>query len=338
MNEKQLPELLEESLRSGRKQTARFFQYLHRWRTWLFFHWSKITGDKDSHLLPEATDQLIGLILLLTHCRMSYGTNVSIEKILETGCVRTYNELLTAIRQELTCPILKRVFAADESNDLPLDVSLFSNQIESRLESAILLLLRQKSVPLWLFGDYHQFCVATPPNKNRIQRSFGERYSRGIHYTPAPLVDYLSTSVIDGFVQDNCSKNCKILDPSCGCGSFLIASFRYLVQRKLNQYASVPNHPVSANDVFDILKNSIYGTDIDHRAIKWAQKLLYLTAKHFEDFLWLATHRISFTEVHLPARSWITKSARICFWPTSTAVFSGITLNPACKSMGANTA
>jgi len=155
MNEKQLPELLEESPRPGRKQTARFFQYLHRWRVWLFRHWSTIIDSKDSHLLPEATDQLIGLILFLAHCRMSYGTNVSIEKILETGCVRTYNELLTAIRQKLTCPILKKVFAADESNDLALDASLFSSRIESRLESAVLLLLRQKK------KVFHCGCLAT---------------------------------------------------------------------------------------------------------------------------------------------------------------------------------
>jgi hypothetical protein len=40
--------------------------------------------------------------------------------------------------------------------------------------------------PLSFFGDFHQRCVANP-----LGTDASRRYERGIHYTPAPIVDYL---------------------------------------------------------------------------------------------------------------------------------------------------
>lgn len=131
-------------------------------------------------------------------------------------------------------------------------------------------------IPLWLFGDYHQLCVANPHEKGwERKRSSQGRYTRGIHYTPAPIVDYLTSSILDAAFQPSPEFHPRILDPSCGCGSFLIASYRYIIEQKDDW-----NDPKDRErTVLSFLGQSLFGCDVDSRAIDWSIRLLYLEAK-----------------------------------------------------------
>lgn len=94
---------------------------------------------------------------------------------------------------------------------------------------------------------------------------------KGIHYTPYPLVAFLTSEVLP---LDSIKKEMKILDPACGSGIFLVEAFRRLVYSWMasNGYARP-----KFSDLTKILNENIIGVDIDGKAIKIAALSLYLT-------------------------------------------------------------
>lgn len=75
----------------------------------------------------------------------------------------------------------------------------------------------------------------------------------GIVFTPMYIAEYISENVLKNLTAY--SKNIKILDPGCGCGIFLVAAINYI--RK--------NFNIEIND---IIKNNIYGFDLDENNVR----------------------------------------------------------------------
>jgi hypothetical protein len=146
---------------------------------------------------------------------------------------------------------------------------------EKRIADALWLLFRDHPLPLSFFGDFHQLCVANP-----LGMGASRRYERGIHYTPAPIVDYLVSAILDrafaGRSVDEI-KRLRVLDPSCGCGAFLIAALRYVL-RWLDEYAGKADGSADSwfRQRFDVLSRMFFGIDIDEQAVAWTIRLLVL--------------------------------------------------------------
>lgn len=86
-----------------------------------------------------------------------------------------------------------------------------------------------------------------------------EKKNKGIVYTPSIIRDYICEKTIG-------DKSIPILiDPSCGCGAFLISSVKVIKNK----------HDVSYNDLFSTY---IYGADIDEHSIEKCKVLLSLLA------------------------------------------------------------
>jgi hypothetical protein len=174
--------------------------------------------------------------------------------------------------------------------DASIPVAIFASDWEKRIANALWLLSRDHSLSLSLFGDFHQLCVANPLGSDPSRR-----YERGIHYTPAPIVDYLVTTVLErafaGRSVDEI-KMLRILDPSCGCGAFLIAAFRYIL-RWLDDHSNKAEDSVNSwlQERFDVLDGMLLGIDIDERAVAWTIRLLLL-----------AVWEVSVVDVQKPSR------------------------------------
>ena len=268
-----LPKLLEETARPHKKRLKEFYDYIHRWRYSIYRQWKSSVNDSFSdEQIGMAVDRLIGTVLLLEHCKRYEYTDVEVPEYQEIWKNGTLYDLLKKIAGSFTCPLLQRVFLPSTNDQIPLPFALLDSHFEQRIRGSVWMLLQDAPVPLWLFGDYHQLCVANPQREvwDR-KRSSEERYARGIHYTPAPIVDYLTASVLDACFHTTPKFEPRILDPSCGCGSFLIASFRYL-----SQFQSQENRE---KRTLDILGQSLFGVDIDPGAIDWTIRLLYLECK-----------------------------------------------------------
>ena len=89
-------------------------------------------------------------------------------------------------------------------------------------------------------------------------------------YTPLFLVDYILNNTLDKKLKNNTS--CKILDPSCGSGVFLVESLRRIIDKNIELKSKL-----TPNELKDILTSNIYGIDIDNDAIQMTLLSIQLT-------------------------------------------------------------
>ena len=103
------------------------------------------------------------------------------------------------------------------------------------------------------------------------------RKEQGIYYTPKYIVDYIVKNTIReslSNLKEDAIKDFKILDLACGSGSFLISVIGELDNyyiKHLDGYKILP-----ASRKLDVIKNNLYGVDLDERAIYIAKLSVYL--------------------------------------------------------------
>ena len=104
-----------------------------------------------------------------------------------------------------------------------------------------------------------------------------KRKSQGIYYTPKYIVDYITENTIGEFLKRAKSskvKEVKILDPACGSGSFLISTIALLDHYYSKHHKGYKD--LSSKDKLNLIKNNIFGVDLDERAVSIAELNIYL--------------------------------------------------------------
>ncbi len=115
------------------------------------------------------------------------------------------------------------------------------------------------------------------------ERFIGEenQADKGAYYTPLFLVDYIEKETVGKFFRNHpTQQDCRILDPSCGSGIFLVEGFRTIINqyKKLNpDYSKEENKVFYRNKLVELLKTNIFGIDQDENAINIAIFSLYIT-------------------------------------------------------------
>ncbi len=95
--------------------------------------------------------------------------------------------------------------------------------------------------------------------------------TNGTYYTPLHIVTFLMDEVLP---WEGRNTDIKIIDPSCGSGIFLVESYRRLISRWIQ---ANPDEKLSIGVLKKILKENIFGVDINGTAIRIAALSLYLT-------------------------------------------------------------
>lgn len=125
-----------------------------------------------------------------------------------------------------------------------------------------------------LGGIYEQYLGYVQEKKEKDEKKKSKRKSQGIYYTPKYIVEYLIEQTLGEVLKKAKAKdipNIKILDPACGSGSFLITAYDKMLEAK-----NKLDKQTGLFDRFEILKNNIYGVDLDEQAIEIAQLNLLL--------------------------------------------------------------
>lgn len=208
-------------------------------------------------------DGVVGLLLLLRFLRDRAAEDFpSPKELFPANQDMTLQELCQLLRGAVSSPLLKSV----------LDPQSFDGQIampQPVLQFALDTQLgwMHGPLPLTAFGEFHQLCLA---ERRGNGLPGGQRRSRGVHYTPVSLVDYLTNRALGQVAlgAGRTRSDLRVLDPSCGCGTFLLAAWNYL------QQAAGP----SLQDKLNILGASIFGIDIDAEAVEWTRRVLLLAA------------------------------------------------------------
>ena len=151
-----------------------------------------------------------------------------------------------------------------------------------------------------IYEQYLGNILKSTPKRAKLEESKTHRKEQGIYYTPSYIVDYIVKNTVGEFIKTHTPeeiRNVKILDPACGSGSFLIRAYKELENYWVNYYSRNKEMPKSARNIeqakFDdpytenkavkfystkteILKNNIFGVDLDPKAVEIAQLNLLL--------------------------------------------------------------
>ncbi|MGB6917086.1 MAG: hypothetical protein WBF96_00950 [Phycisphaerae bacterium] len=213
-------------------------------------------------------DELISLALLVEKARRTSPGSVSpLRDMIASSTARSVQDLWTAVGQSASSPILAAVFqTGDADKQVPVPDNVLNSPWVERIGEA-LNLMSPTEVPSAFFGDFHQLCLARPLEASFFH--FGtletqhRRHDWGAHYTPIPIVQYLVRRTLSPLLAAGAPVSDlppRILDPSCGCGVFLIAATQMLLR-----WGTVIN--LSARERLEFIAGAVFGTDIDERAV-----------------------------------------------------------------------
>ncbi|MFY7788921.1 MAG: N-6 DNA methylase, partial [Thermoflexibacteraceae bacterium] len=116
------------------------------------------------------------------------------------------------------------------------------------------------------------------------------RKELGVYYTPKCIVDYIVEQTIGKAIAGKTPEDIakiKILDPSCGSGSFLLGAYQYLLNYHENYYKKLkengkkvkeltPDNTLTSAVKKQLLLNNIFGVDIDTQAVEVAKLSLLI--------------------------------------------------------------
>lgn len=137
------------------------------------------------------------------------------------------------------------------------------------------------------FGDIPADILGSMYEKY-IGRIQSHRKEQGIYYTPTYIVDYIVRNTLGELLKTKKpaeAEKLKVLDMACGSGSFLLRAFEFF-----DEYHRGKEGPVQQTELdtqteaakitrrTKILRNNIFGVDLDKKAVEIAQLNLLLKA------------------------------------------------------------
>ncbi len=99
-------------------------------------------------------------------------------------------------------------------------------------------------------------------------------------YTPPFLVDYVLSQTVIPHLEKQETASCKVLDPACGSGIFLVETLRKIIEKEMqiNPVLTPDNKPMIPDKrLWELVRENIFGIDIDSDAIEIAIFSIYIT-------------------------------------------------------------
>lgn len=160
-------------------------------------------------------------------------------------------------------------------------------------------------IPLEVLGNIYEqylgYTIRLTEHQVKYELKPDVRKAGGVYYTPEYIVDYIVKNTVGKLLKELSHKKIKklrILDPACGSGSFLIRAYEEMlsyyreekkerrkksaeVQWGLDIKEEETRPRLSINEKNEMLKNHIFGVDIDEQAVEVTK--LSLMLKMLED-------------------------------------------------------
>ena len=135
-----------------------------------------------------------------------------------------------------------------------------------------------------IYEQYLGNILKSTPKRAKLEESKTHRKEQGIYYTPSHIVDYIVKNTVGEYIKTHTPeeiRKVRILDPACGSGSFLIRAYKELEDYWKQQYGTQETLKFDESENFysmkvEILKNNIFGVDLDPKAVEIAQLNLLL--------------------------------------------------------------
>ena len=197
------------------------------------------------------------------------------------GSAKQYTDVLN--NKEATYNLfrtLKEKFNGDTLQVSEVEIEIISQNDLDELRTFILgdSELESKQLALW---PLYSFDIIPIQLISSIYELFfhlsDEDDEKGTYYTPLHLVNLVMDET---YPWEGEYKDTSFFDPSCGSGIFLVEAYRRLVCRWMTQNDV---HTIDCDQLNLLLKNSIFGVDINEEAIRVASFSLSLAMCDFLD-------------------------------------------------------
>jgi len=136
-----------------------------------------------------------------------------------------------------------------------------------------------------IYEQYLSHILKKTEKRVKLTESQVHRKEQGIYYTPTYIVDFIVRNTLGELLKEkkvNVGK-LRVLDPACGSGSFLIRAFDILneyYRKNEKDYTQTQldttGTGVTYSKKLEILRNNIFGVDLDKQAVEIAKLNLLL--------------------------------------------------------------
>jgi hypothetical protein len=106
----------------------------------------------------------------------------------------------------------------------------------------------------------------------------------GAFYTPMFLVDYIiSQTVTKKLNKSSTTASCKVLDPACGSGIFLVETLRKIIEKHIGIHLMPEDSTGFKETIKQLALDNIFGIDKDESAVQVAIFSIYLTLLDYQE-------------------------------------------------------
>jgi len=282
-----------------------FLEDLTEWRTELAKDIHKRNSDFDVRLLNDVVQKLLDRIIFI---RIAEDRKIRQERELweivaqwkEEGKRKSIMihliDLFHEVNNDLNGDIFKRhaCETADVDSNLLAEIieSLYFPKSRYRFDAIGVELLGS------IYERYLGSTIRVTPQRVKVEEKPEVRKAGGVYYTPKYIVDYIVKNTVGKIIEGKTPRQIekiKILDPACGSGSFLLGAYQYLIDYHLKYYREHPKEAQTLHlfpyykmspeeftlpirEKAKILRNNIFGVDIDPQAVEITMMSLYLKA------------------------------------------------------------
>ncbi|MDP2279468.1 MAG: N-6 DNA methylase [Nitrospirota bacterium] len=282
-----------------------FLEDLTEWRTELAKDIHKRNPEFDVKLLNDVVQKLLDRIIFI---RIAEDRRIRPDKELmeivalwkEEGKRKSIMSHLLDLFHEVNDDLNGDIFKPHACERADVDSNLIAEIIENLYFPKSR--YRFDAIGVELLGSiYERYLGSTirvTPQRVKVEEKPEVRKAGGVYYTPKYIVDYIVRNTVGKLIEGKTPKQIekiKILDPACGSGSFLLGAYQYLLDYHLEYYRKHTKeaqtqffdfyHKVGPEDLAlplrtkaMILRNNIFGVDIDPQAVEITMMSLYLKA------------------------------------------------------------
>ncbi len=138
-----------------------------------------------------------------------------------------------------------------------------------------------------MYEQYLGHLLKKTAKRAKVEKSHKKRKEQGIYYTPTYVVDYIVKNTVGEHIKGKRAEtvaNIKVLDPACGSGSFLLRVFdeldSYWARKLKGKYgqSKLGGDGVPITKKIEILRDNVYGVDLDEKAVEISRLNLLLKA------------------------------------------------------------
>ncbi len=253
-----------------------------------------VRNNQDKHLTQDDIDESVQRILdRLIFIRNAEDKGLEGNRI--QSVVRQWNgkgkghlvKEISGIYKEYDDKYNSKLFAHHLCDDLYIDNEALQEVIEGlnqskdnsyRYDFSII----ESDVLGNIYEQYLGNILKSTPKRAKLEESKTHRKEQGIYYTPSYIVDYIVKNTVGEFIKTHTPeeiKKVRILDPACGSGSFLIRAYKELENYWKNN-SDFAQLTLDSEEFYskkvEILKNNIFGVDLDPKAVEITQLNLLL--------------------------------------------------------------